>query len=90
MPIKAWKAALNRFTIQFNYRMPQRYTKTRLHKIPHTRLCCIFFAIRLREFFSYFKTGRSITAVWLAASRLGMVTLHYLLQDAIRKRFLGM
>ena len=33
MPIQNWKAALNRFTIMFEERMPQYESKSRLHKI---------------------------------------------------------
>jgi putative transposase len=33
MPIQNWKAALNRFTILFNERMPQHETFSRLHNI---------------------------------------------------------
>ncbi|KKY06824.1 IS256 family transposase, partial [Xanthomonas phaseoli] len=36
LPIRDWKAALNRFTIQFEGRLPQRQPKPRLHKILHT------------------------------------------------------
>jgi putative transposase len=33
MPVRDWKAALNRFTIQLEDRMARNQTKTRLHKI---------------------------------------------------------
>jgi hypothetical protein len=37
MPIRDWKAALNRFAIQFKDRVPQTYTKTRLQPKRATR-----------------------------------------------------
>jgi putative transposase len=36
MPIQNWKAALNRFTILFDERMPKHQTISRLHKIADT------------------------------------------------------
>jgi len=33
MPIRDWKAAMNRFTIQFDERMPRFYLNRSLHKI---------------------------------------------------------
>lgn len=36
MPIRDWKGALDRFTIQFEERLPQRQLKSRLHMILHT------------------------------------------------------
>ena len=36
MPIQNWKAALNRFTILFDERMPQHQSISRLHKIADT------------------------------------------------------
>ncbi|MET3140219.1 hypothetical protein AAKU61_004608, partial [Undibacterium sp. GrIS 1.2] len=36
MPIREWKAALNRFTIMFGERVPNVYFKNRLHKLPDT------------------------------------------------------
>ena len=39
MPIRDWKAALNRFTIQFEDRMPLHLPNLRLHKMRDTLLC---------------------------------------------------
>jgi hypothetical protein len=36
MPLRDWKAALNRFTIQFEERMPENQCSPRLHKIRDT------------------------------------------------------
>ena len=36
MPIRDWKAALNRFTIQFDVCMPRAQLNRRLHKIQNT------------------------------------------------------
>lgn len=47
LPIRDWKAALNRFTMQFEGRIPQLQAESRLHKILHTLTTRTCYAARI-------------------------------------------